>query len=145
MDVQTIEQAYNQLQQQSRQSAQSLQNLASKMQLAAQSGDLQAREWSLDLRELAIAFQTEQQQVANLLQQLHIAMSNAAQNQNYGQGYGQQPAPQYDVPPAAFQQQAMPQQTSGGFFTNLLNSGFARSVEAGAGFAIGDDLIKDIF
>ncbi|GBR46971.1 hypothetical protein [Neokomagataea thailandica] len=140
MDVQTIEQAYNQLQQQSQQSAQALQTLGSKMQLAAQSGDQQAREWALDLRELALAFQAEQQQVATLLQQLHAALSNASQNQNYApQGFVQQSAPvQPPIAPA-------PQAANGGFFSNILNSGFARSVEAGAGFAIGDDLIKDIF
>ncbi|MBR0559952.1 hypothetical protein [Neokomagataea anthophila] len=144
MDVQTIEQAYNQLQQQSQQSAQALQTLGSKMQLAAQSGDQQAREWALDLRELALAFQAEQQQVSTLLQQLHAALSNASQNQNYApQGFVQQSAPVQ--PPIAPAPQAAPQTANGGFFSNILNSGFARSVEAGAGFAIGDDLIKDIF
>ncbi|GBR52045.1 hypothetical protein AA106555_0779 [Neokomagataea thailandica NBRC 106555] len=139
MDVQTIERAYSQLQQQSQQSAQALQTLGSKLQSAAQGGDQQAREWSLDLRELALAFQAEQQQVASLLQQLHAALSNASQNQNFiPQDYAQQPAPVAPV-------QQPPQASSGGFFSNFLNSGFARSVEAGAGFAIGDDLIKDIF
>ncbi len=81
MDVQTIEQTYNQLQQQAQQSAQALQALGAKMQTAAQTGDMQAREWSLDLRELALSFQAEQQQVTNLLQQLHAALTNAASNQ----------------------------------------------------------------
>ena len=45
------------------------------------------------------------------------------------QGWGQ--------PPAA--------QGGGGFLGSLLNSGFGRAIEAGAGFGIGDDLINRIF
>ncbi|EHH69256.1 hypothetical protein [Gluconobacter morbifer] len=138
MDVQTIEQTYNQLQQQAQQSAQALQALGTKMQAAAQGGDMQAREWSLDLRELALSFQAEQQEVTNLLQQLHAALANAQtpQPQNYT------PAPYEARPPV---QAVEPQQQSDNFVNNILNSGFARSVEAGAGFSIGNDLIKEIF
>ncbi|OAG72832.1 hypothetical protein A0J51_01443 [Gluconobacter japonicus] len=137
MDVQTIEQTYNQLQEQARQSAQSLQTLGAKMQGAAQSGDMQAREWALDLREVALSFQAEQQQVTTLLQQLHAALENAANSQNTyvsSQPYVAQPPVQ-----------AVEQPAENSFFSNILNSGFARSVEAGAGFGIGNDLIKEIF
>ncbi|GBQ91959.1 hypothetical protein [Gluconobacter albidus] len=137
MDVQTIEQTYTQLQQQAQQSAQALQALGSKMQVAAQTGDMQAREWSLDLRELALAFQAEQQQVTNLLQQLHAALANA--QPDYGtQNPYQAPTQQIPVQPV----QSVPDNN---FISNILNSGFARSVEAGAGFSIGNDLIKEIF
>ncbi len=138
MDVQTIEQTYNQLQQQARQSAQALQALGGKMQTAAQTGDLQAREWSLDLRELALSFQAEQQQVTNLLQQLHAALENAANSQQETITASSS----YTVQPPV---QAIEQASDNGFFSNILNSGFARSVEAGAGFSIGNDLIKEIF
>ncbi|KXV14672.1 hypothetical protein [Gluconobacter oxydans] len=134
MDVQTIEQTYNQLQQQAQQSAQALQALGSKMQAAAQGGDMQAREWSLDLRELALAFQAEQQQVTNLLQQLHAALANAQQDHGSQTTY-QAPTQQAPVQPVP----------DNNFVSNILNSGFARSVEAGAGFSIGNDLIKEIF
>ena len=134
MDVQTIEQTYNQLQQQAQQSAQALQALGSKMQAAAQTGDMQAREWSLDLRELALAFQAEQQQVTNLLQQLHAALANAQPD------YGTQAS--YQAPTQQIPVQPVPDNN---FVSNILNSGFARSVEAGAGFSIGNDLIKEIF
>ncbi|MFT9299146.1 MAG: hypothetical protein ABF542_13665 [Gluconobacter sp.] len=138
MDVQTIEQTYNQLQQQAQQSAQALQALGGKMQTAAQTGDLQAREWSLDLRELALSFQAEQQQVTNLLQQLHAALENAANSQQETITASSS----YTVQPPV---QAIEQASDNGFFSNILNSGFARSVEAGAGFSIGNDLIKEIF
>lgn len=137
MDVQTIEQTYTQLQQQAQQSAQALQALGSKMQAAAQTGDMQAREWSLDLRELALAFQAEQQQVTNLLQQLHAALANAQQDYGSQPSY-QQPTQQVPVQPV----QSVPDNN---FVSNILNSGFARSVETGAGFSIGNDLIKEIF
>ncbi|GAA4501155.1 hypothetical protein [Gluconacetobacter tumulicola] len=126
MDIQTIDQAYNQLQSQAQQSAQALQTLGSKLQAAMNGGDSQAREWMLDLREVALSFQAEQQQVTALLQALHAAVANEA------------------APPP--QPQAAPQpQQSGGFLGNLLGSGFGQAMAAGAGFGIGDDLIKDIF
>jgi len=139
MDLQTVEQLYTQLQGQSQQSAQALQTLGAKLQTAAQSGDQQAREWSLDLRELALSFQAEQNQVANLLQSLHGMMVNQAQ---------QMPQQTYNTPDYTQQQAPLApqqQQQQGGFFNNFLNSGFARSVEAGAGFGIGDDIINKIF
>ena len=36
-------------------------------------------------------------------------------------------------------------QQGGGFFGELLNSGFGRAIVTGAGFGIGDDLINKIF
>ncbi|GBQ70686.1 hypothetical protein AA103196_2563 [Ameyamaea chiangmaiensis NBRC 103196] len=128
MDVQVIDQAYTQLQSQAQQTVQALQTLGNKLQAAANGGDSQAREWMLDLRELALTFQAEQQQVGALLQALHagIAQQQAA-------------APTFDAAPAPAPQQG------GGFFGSLLSSGFGQAVAAGAGFGIGNDIIKDIF
>ena len=144
MDVQTIDQQYQQLQGQSQQTAQALQLLGGKLQAAAQGGDQQAREWLLDLRELALAFRSEQDQVSNLLQALHGFVANEAQIQSQmppqqQQGWGQ----------AAYQQSqpgyAPPQQQGSGMLGGFLNSGFGRAIEMGAGFGIGDDLINKIF
>jgi flagellar biosynthesis/type III secretory pathway chaperone len=55
MDVPTIDQAYAQLQAQDQTIVQELQTLAGKLQTAAQGGNADAREWQLDLRELALA------------------------------------------------------------------------------------------
>lgn len=129
MDIQTIDQTYTQLQSQAQQSAQALQTLGGKLQAAVNSGDPQAREWMLDLREIALSFQAEQQQVTALLQALHAAVANEAAAQ-----------PQPPQPP----QSPTPRQ-SGGFLGNILGSGFGQAMAAGAGFGIGDDLIKDIF
>ncbi len=144
MDVQTIDQQYSQLQGQSQQTVQALQTLGNKLQAAAQGGDQQAREWLLDLRELALSFRSEQDQVGNLLQALHGYVANQAQMQAApaagvpGAG-GQWGAPSY--PP---QQQVAPPQ-AGGMFGNFLQSGFGRAIETGAGFGIGDELINKLF
>ena len=154
MDVQTIDQQYSQLQGQSQQTIQALQTLGSKLQTAAASGDQQAREWLLDLRELALAFRSEQDQVGNLLQALHGFIANQTQAQMqppaappqqspWGQtpGYAQQPG--YVQTPPGYAPQQLPQ--PGGMLGGLLNSGFGRAITMGAGFGIGDDIINKIF
>ena len=152
MDVQTIDQQYAQLQGQSQQTGQALQMLGAKLQAAAQAGDQQAREWMLDLRELALALRSEQDQVSNLLQALHAFVANAAQMQNqaaapqqaaWGQAPGTQPSyapqPGFSQPPPGY---APPQQ--GGMLGGFLNSGFGRAIEMGAGFGLGEDLLSKI-
>ena len=62
MDIQTIDQNYQQLQQQSQQTVQAIAALAQKMQAAASEGDQQAREWLLDLKEITLAIRDEQRQ-----------------------------------------------------------------------------------
>lgn len=146
MDIQTIDNQYDQLQNQARQTVMELQNLAGKLQNAANAGDQNAREWFLDLKSIALAIQAEQNQVANLLQALHGYVANQAQ-QGYGQpgypqqGYPQQGYPQQGYPPQGY---AQPQQ-SGGILGGFLNSGFGRALEMGAGFGIGEDIINKIF
>ena len=152
MDVQTIDNQYAQLQQQAQTTVQALQTLGNKLQGAAQNGDQQAREWLLDLRELALSFRAEQDQTSNLLQSLHGYVANQAQQvqqspqDNWGGGSagGFAPPPQQQP---GFAQGGYPQgqPQGGGMFGNFLNSGFGRAITMGAGFGIGDDLIKDIF
>lgn len=142
MDVQTIDNQYARLQQQSQATVQALQTLGNKLQAAAQGGDQQAREWLLDLRELALSFRAEQDQTASLLQALHGYVANQAQQAPQGNWGGGNTGG--FVPP-----QQQPQQQGGGMFGNFLNSGFGRALEQGAGmgvgFGIADDVIKDIF
>ena len=150
MDVQTIDQQYRELQGQSQQTGQALQVLGGKLQAAAQGGDQQAREWLLDLRELALAFRAEQDQVGTLLQSLHGFVANEAQAQ--AQAQYPQAAPPAQQPWAAPQAGSVqagqgypPPQTGTGLLGGFLNSGFGRAIEMGAGFGIGDDLINKIF
>ncbi|MGK9450011.1 hypothetical protein ACSSZE_01915 [Acidithiobacillus caldus] len=137
MDIQTVDQQYQQLQQEAQGVMQSLQMLAGKLKTAADGGNQDAREWLLDLKELALNIQQEQQQAMAVMQALHQAMQNA-QNQ-WQPGYPQTPQPQ------GYGQSGMQPGQGGGFLSNFLNSGFGRAIELGAGFGIGDDLINSIF
>jgi hypothetical protein len=135
MDIQTIDQQYAQLQSASQQVYQELKDLASKLQTEAANGNQNAREWVLDLKETALAIQSQQQQMMNLLQAIHGFVAN--QNQAYSTAY-----PTYAQSgflPAGGQ----PQQAGG--LGGFLQSGFGRAVVTGLGFGLGDDLINKIF
>lgn len=134
MDIQTIDQQYGQLQTVSQQVAQEISNLAAKLQAEQNNGNQNAREWLLDLKEVALAIQQQQQQTMNLLQAIHGFVAN--QNQAYGQ-------PAYAQP--GYAQPMQPQGGLGGALGGFLNSGFGRAVEMGLGFGLGDDLINKIF
>jgi len=135
VDIQTIDQQYNQLQQEAQQVAQGIQVLAQKLKAASDNGDQNAREYLLDLRELAMNIQQEQQQVMAVMQAVHEAMQNQSLQPGWQPGYPQTPQASY----------GQPQQQGGGFLSEFLNSGFGRAIEMGAGFGIGDDLINRIF
>jgi hypothetical protein len=139
MDIQTIDQQYNQLQGASQQVFQELKDLAAKLQTEQNNGNQNAREWLLDLKEVALAIQQQQQQTLGLLQAIHGFVAN--QNQAYAQpGYGQ---PSFAQPMMGAPMQ--PQAGMGGALGGFLNSGFGRAIEMGLGFGLGDDLINKIF
>lgn len=141
MDIQTIDQQYQQLQTEAQQVGNQLQTLAGKLQTAAQGGNTDAREWLLDLRELALGIQTEQQQMTQVLQAIHGMWQNQ-------QTMAQQAAPVAVQPGYMPQGMAAGQQPGGGLMGALggfLNSGFGRAIEMGAGFGLGDDLINKLF
>ncbi len=156
MDLQSIDTQYSQLQWQSRQTADEISTLAEKLRAAAQSGNQDARELMLDLKEIALAIQAEQNQVATLLQALHAFVANqtgspAAPSPQPDQWPGTPQQPWGARPPGQppYQQQPYPQQQqppgAGAFVGNFLNSGFGRAMTMGAGFGIGDTLINDLF
>lgn len=144
MDLQTIDQQYQQLQTQAQQVGQQLQALATKLQGAAQGGNQEAREWLLDLREVALGIQGEQQQMTQVLQAIHGMWQNQAQ-QMQAMPVAMQPG---YMPPGMMQSTAMPMQQGGGLMGALdgfLNSGFGRAMEMGAGMGLGDELINKLF
>jgi hypothetical protein len=151
VDIQTIDQNYQQLQQQSQQTVQLITGLAQKLQAAASNGDPNAREWLLDLKEITLGFQQEQNQVTLLLQAIHqyvATQSQQPQQPMYQQPQYQQPQyqqpmyqqPQYQQP--VYQQ---PMYSSGGGFGGFMRGSFGQAIASGAGFAIGEDIINDIF
>jgi hypothetical protein len=145
VDPETIDQNYAQLEQQAQQTAAQIQRLAGKLQAAAAAGDPNAREWMLDLKEITLGVQQEQGQVSLLLQSIHSMVNNHVQGM--GQPGYQQPGyqgPSYQQQPG-YQQPQYQQQGAGGMLQQFLGGGFGRAIMAGAGFGIGDDIIRDIF
>ena len=157
MDPQTVDQNYAQLQQQGQQTSALIQALAGKLQAAAAAGDTNAREWMLDLKEVALGVQQEEGQVSLLLQSIHSMVDNHVQSTGQP-GYQQQG---YQQPQQGYQQQGyQPQQGyqqgyqqqggmmgggGGGMLQSFLGGGFGRAIVTGAGFGIGDDIINKIF
>lgn len=142
MDIAKIDSQYEQLQSQAQATIADLRTLVGKLQAAAQAGNQDAREWLLDLKSVALSIQEEQNQVGFLLQALHAFIANQAPPV---------PQPPPSSPwgqPGAASPMPMPgygQPQQGGMLGGFLNSGFGRAIEMGAGFGIGDDLIKKIF
>lgn len=150
MDAQTIDQDYAQLQRQGQQTMQLIQTLASKLQAAAAAGDRNAREWQLDLKEIALAVRDEEGQTSTLLASIHAMVDNhvqqvatvtpSYQQPNYQQPAYQQPAYQQPYPaPAGYPG------GGGGMLQRFLGGGFGRAIATGAGFGIGDEIIQNIF
>ncbi len=143
MDIQTIDQQYQQLQGETQQVGQQLQALAGKLQTAAQGGNQDAREWLLDLREVALGIQAEQQQMTQVLQAIHGMWQSQAQAMPAAMQPGYMPQGMMG------QSAAMPMQQQGGgvmgALDGFLNSGFGRAMEMGAGMGLGDDLINKLF
>jgi hypothetical protein len=136
MDTSTIDQAYGQLQAEFQDVAKSIQALAEKLQTAAQGGDQNAKEWLLDLKQVALDVKDEQVQVNSLLQAIHGFIDNS--NQQLQQMPQQQMSPQMG---GMFGGGGR----GGGMFGGFLNGGFGRAMEMGAGIGLGEDLINSIF
>ena len=139
VDVQSVEQQYGLLQQESLDLTQEIQSFATKLQAAGAAGDGQAKEWVLDLKSIALAIQQEQLQMQGLLQALHDFVVSAPQAA---------PVPQNVVP----MQQAVSQPAQrGGFFSHFGGGGggFGQAVVQGAGmgagFGIASSVISSIF
>lgn len=147
IDVETIDRNYDQLESQSQQTIQALTALVQKLQAAAQAGDQNAREWMLDLKEIALGIKEEQDQVTALLQAIHGFAARQLQAQpapTYPQTPYQPAPPQYQpAPPPPPYQSGYPGE--GGMLQRFLGGGFGRAIATGAGFGIGDDLINHLF
>lgn len=140
MDAETVDQNYAQLQSQAQQTIGLIQTLAGKLQAAAATGDQNAREWLLDLKEITLGFQQEQGQTSLLLQSIHSMVDAHVQQPQYQQ------QPQFQQPQGSvLSGPAMGVAGGGGMLQRFLGGGFGRAVATGAGFGIGDELINSIF
>jgi hypothetical protein len=140
VDPETVDQNYAQLQQQGQKTAALIQTLAGKLQAAAAAGDSNAREWMLDLKEIALGVQQEEGQTSLLLQSIHSMVDNHVQAAPPMQPQYQQPQYQQGQ-----YQQGYGGMGGGGTLQRFLGGGFGRAIVTGAGFGIGDDLINKIF
>jgi hypothetical protein len=164
VDPETVDQNYAQLQQEGQHTSALIQALAGKLQAAAAAGDANAREWMLDLKEIALGVQQEEGQTQLLLQSIHSMVDNHIQTvaqPQYQEPQYQQPQyqqPQYQQPQYQQPQYQQPQYQQGGggmggmggtggmgTLQRFLGGGFGRAIVTGAGFGIGDDLINKIF
>ncbi len=133
MDVDTIDREYSQLQAEFQEVTQAFQTLASKLQAAAQAGDASARDWLLDLKQVALQVKDSQVQTASLLQAMHGFVNNTFQAPQQTNAYPQQQGYGYQGG------------GGGGMFGRFRGSGFARAMEMGAGIGLGEDIINSIF
>jgi hypothetical protein len=142
MDTQTVDQQYSQLQTEFADVAKTVQDFASKLQSAAAGGDQNAKEWLLDLKQIAIDIKDEQMQVNNLLTALHQFVANAAQEVQQAEAQAQQQASYQQAPQRMGM--GMGGGMGGGMFGGFLGGGFGRAMEMGAGIGLGQDLINSI-
>jgi uncharacterized phage infection (PIP) family protein YhgE len=150
-EVDRIDAEYTRLQAQADQTVAAIRTLSSKLQAAAAEGNLAAREWNLDLREIALALQAEQQQVATLMRALHDFVVNNAHQAlaqiPYQPSVPQQSPPQFQQPQyqPGYQQPAQ----SGGLLSRFLGGRFGSAMAQGAGMGLGfglaEDIVDDIF
>jgi len=141
VDIETIDRNYDQLQKEAQDTIQALTALAGKLQAASDKGDQNAREWMLDLKEVALSIQEEENQATALLQSIHDFVVNNLQAPP-------QPAYQPAPPPAQPVYQPAPvyqQPQRGGALSHFMGSGFGQAIVTGAGFGLGADLINSIF
>ncbi len=76
MDMSLIDQEYRKLEEESDNLSQKIQILLNKLQQAKESGSPEAKEWILDLREIALAIKSEQNQMFSLLLAIHNRSGN---------------------------------------------------------------------
>jgi hypothetical protein len=137
VDVATVDEEYQQLQQESGALTQAIQSFATKLQTAGDAGDTQAKDWVLDLKGLALQIQQEQLQMQALLMALHDFLSNTLQQ-----------TPQAPAVAPVQAVAAQPQQ-GGGLFSRFRGGGFGQAmtqgIGMGAGFGLADSVINSIF
>jgi hypothetical protein len=131
MNEATVDREYERLEKRAETTASLLKNLADKMSARAAAGDASAREWSLDLREIAIAVRDEEQQTRTVISSIQDLVDEELRQ-----------APQQSM---RYQQGPYQGYGYGGGFNRFLGGGFGQALAMGAGFGLGEEIIEDIF
>ena len=142
VDTETVDRQFNALQQQAQQTGTLIQTLAGKLSTATAAGDPNAREWALDLKEIALAIRDEQSTTSELLQAIHALVDNHVAAEPSAPPYYPPPA-QYAQPPQYQPQYQQP--AGGGTLQRFLGGRFGQAIVTGAGIGIGDDIVNSIF
>jgi hypothetical protein len=142
VDTDTVDRQFSALQQQARQTGSLIAALAEKLSTAAAAGDPNAREWGLDLKEIALAIRDEQSTTTELLQAIHALIDSHVA--------AAAPQPAYYPPPTEYSQQpqhqpSYQQPSQGGALQRFLGGRFGQAIVTGAGIGIGDDIVDSIF
>lgn len=128
MDYSTAENQIAQVEQQSQTVIQNMQQFAQKLRSAAPD-ETTGREWALDLREIAMAMQNQNQAVVGLVNQMADYIKTLESQ------LATHPNP--SVQPRGWASQS----SGGGGFWSSVTSGLG----VGAGFAVANDLVGDLF
>jgi hypothetical protein len=131
MDAADVDREYERLEQQARRTADVIKALADKLSARAAQGDENAREWGLDLREVALAVKDEEQQMKALLN----ALDQHADAQ----------ARQFGNTRPAYQPVYYDNGYRGGYGGGFFGGGFGQALAMGAGFGLGEEIIDDLF
>jgi len=148
VDTDTVDRQFSALQQQAEQTASLIATLAGKLSAAAAGGDPNAREWGLDLKEIALAVRDEQSTTTELLQAIHALIDNHV---SAAPAPAPPTQPAYYPPPAEYSQPPQYQPSyqqpaqGGGTLQRFLGGRFGQAMVTGAGIGIGDDLVNSIF
>ncbi|TRW89097.1 hypothetical protein FK535_02205 [Mycolicibacterium sp. 018/SC-01/001] len=152
MNTDTVDRQFTALQAQADQTGGLIRTLADKLSAAAAAGDASAREWGLDLKEIALAVRDEQTTTGELLQAIHGLVDDhvaATPEPAYSvpASYATPPAAPYQQP--QYQQPQYPQYQQpvqgGGALQRFLGGRFGQAMMTGAGIGIGDDIVNSIF
>lgn len=150
MDTDTVDRQFSALQQQAQQTASLIAALAGKLSTAAAGGDPNAREWGLDLKEIALAIRDEQSTTTELLQAIHALIDSHVTAAPSESPVAATP-PAYYPPPTEYAQPPQYQPSyqqpaqGGGTLQRFLGGRFGQAMVTGAGIGIGDDLVNSIF
>jgi len=153
VDTETVDRQFSALQGQGQQTAELIQRLADKLSAAVAAGDPNAREWGLDLKEIALAIRDEQITTTELLQSIralvdtHVAATPPAAQPYYAPAthYARSAQNRASYQPPSQPQYPQPARSSDGALLSFLGGAFGQAIVAGIGFGIGDDIVDNMF
>jgi hypothetical protein len=161
VDTDTVDRQFSALQQQAQQTASLIAALAGKLSTAAAAGEPNAREWGLDLKEIALAIRDEQSTTTELLQAIHALIdSHVSAASSQSPAAPAQPAAYYPPPteysqppqyqpsyqqPTQYQPSYQQPAQGGGTLQRFLGGRFGQAIVTGAGIGVGDDIVNSIF